>query len=266
MLVFVKLGGSLITNKKKMSTARREVIGKLLLQIAFARFDDPDLQIILGHGSGSFGHVPAKRWGTRQGVFNREQWNGFLEVWREAEKLNHIFMDECWEVDLPTISCAPHASVVASGGKAAGWDLRPVRMALDAGLIPVVYGDVIFDEKIGGTILSTEDLFHYLALELKPRRVLLAGIEPGVWRDYPDCTSIIEIITPSNIDQLGGSLTGSAATDVTGGMASKVQDSLDLVQQIPGLEVVIFSGEQPNLLRKVLLGESAGTVIKAEME
>jgi isopentenyl phosphate kinase len=59
-------------------------------------------------------------------------------------------------------------------------------------------------------------------------------------------------------------LSGSAATDVTGGMASKVFQSLALVEAIPGLEVLIFSGEQEREVREVLKGESRGTAIRAK--
>jgi isopentenyl phosphate kinase len=262
MLTFLKLGGSLITDKMQPHTPRHEVIHRLAKEIALAKKEAEGLEILLGHGSGSFGHVPAKRWGTRQGVHSPEQWQGFLEVWREAEALNRIIMDALEDAGLLAISCAPHASVISREGKVVGWDLRPISMALEAGLIPVVYGDVIFDDKIGGTILSTEDLFNYLAVALQPGRILLAGIEPGVWSDYPVCSQLIETITPINLVDVENTLTGSAATDVTGGMASKVRESLDLAQKLPGLEAVIFSGEKPDLLRKVLLGEIAGTLIK----
>lgn len=40
--------------------------------------------------------------------------------------------------------------------------------ALDAGIVPVVHGDVAFDEELGGTIASTEDIFAFLAKEMAP--------------------------------------------------------------------------------------------------
>ncbi len=102
--------------------------------------------------------------------------------------------------------------------------LPPSRQALENGLLPVVHGDVAFDSVRGGTIVSTEDIFKYLAVQLHPKRVLIAGIEAGVWADYPACTRIIERITPDNLDEILPALGGSAATDVTGGMASKVKE------------------------------------------
>jgi len=83
-LQFLKLGGSLITEKDRPHTARLQVIRRLASEIARARRDDPALRLVLGHGSGSFGHVPAQKYGTRGGVRTPEEWGGFVQVWREA--------------------------------------------------------------------------------------------------------------------------------------------------------------------------------------
>jgi isopentenyl phosphate kinase len=47
--------------------------------------------------------------------------------------------------------------------------------------------------------------------------------------------------------------------DVTGGMQAKVNGMLALVEQVPGLEVLIFSGEKPGNIRRVLQGTTPGT-------
>ena len=138
--------------------------------------------------------------------------------------------------------------MIAAGGQAAAWDLSLLDAALEAGLLPVVYGDVVFDHTLGGTILSTEDLFTHLVPRLRPTRILLAGLEAGVWADYPACTSLVPEITPANYAQLATALGGSHATDVTGGMASKVRLALDWAQSVPGLEVCIFSASAPGSL------------------
>ncbi len=78
--IFLKLGGSLITDKTKVEHARQSVIRRLAREIKAAREARPDLHIGLGHGSGSFGHVAAKKHGTRQGVKDRSGWLGYAEV------------------------------------------------------------------------------------------------------------------------------------------------------------------------------------------
>lgn len=262
-LQFLKLGGSLITDKNRPHTLRPRVLARLAEEIAAARVTDPSLRLVVGHGSGSFGHIPAKKHSTRQGVDTREGWQGFVEVWRQASALYRLVMEALSEAGLPAIGFSPSASVTADDGQVVTWNLEPLRAALDANLIPVIHGDVVFDTTRGGTILSTEDLFAHLARHLRPRRILLAGVEDGVWADYPICKKLIPEITPANLPGVVASLGGSTATDVTGGMASKVRQSLTLTQEIPGLEVLIFSGDIPGLVQKALLGESVGTILRS---
>ena len=53
---FLKLGGSLITDKSRPQTARLDVLERLASEIAQAYHKHPDLSLVIGHGSGSFGH------------------------------------------------------------------------------------------------------------------------------------------------------------------------------------------------------------------
>lgn len=261
-LQFLKLGGSLITDKARPQTPRPATLARLADEIAAARRSDPRLRLLLGHGSGSFGHVPARRYGTRQGVHTEDEWRGFVEVGRAAAALNHLVLEALWAAGLPALPFSPLAGVTAEDGQAAAWDLAPLNAALAAGLLPVVYGDVIFDRRRGGTILSTEDLFEYLAPRLRPERVLLAGIEAGVWADFPACTQLIPEITGENMEIHRAALGGSAVVDVTGGMAEKVHISLRLARSSPGLQARIFSGEQPGAIAAALRGEALGTLVR----
>ena len=260
-LLLLKLGGSLITDKTKPRTARLDVIARLAMEIKAAKTTSRNLKVVIGHGSGSFGHVPAKQYGTRQGVDSAEGWRGFAEVWYEAAALNRIVMGALHHADLPAIAFPPSCAVSTRDGQVADWNLAPLISALEAGLLPVVFGDVVFDQVRGGTILSTEDLFTYLAQRLLPRRILLAGIDPGVWEDFPVCRQLVSEINPENWETFATALGDSAATDVTGGMRAKVRAMMDLVQAIPGLEVTIFGGDQSGNLGAALQGEPLGTRI-----
>jgi isopentenyl phosphate kinase len=260
-LVFLKLGGSLITVKNQPGTPRLGVLERLASEIAEARCQDPHLRLLLGHGSGSFGHIPASLYKTRQGVNTEAGWQGFVEVWRQAAELNQLVMSALARVNLPALVFPASAAVSARAGKIENWNLEPLHSALSNGLIPVVYGDAVFDLSLGGTILSTEELFSYLAPRLKPTQLLFAGLEPAVWADYPSNTMPLAEITPSNFPQISDSLRSSAATDVTGGMLGKVRQILLLHEELPNLQAAIFSGETPGNIRQALLGASLGTLV-----
>lgn len=273
-LAFLKLGGSLITDKMKPYTPLLNVMDDLALQIATSLQTQPNLRLLIGHGAGSFGHVAASEYKTRDGypqpspLIHRERdkteenyWKGFSEVWYQASTLNRYVMEALHKVGLRTIALPPSAGVIASDGRVAVWETTPIRMALAAGIVPVIFGDVVFDEVRGGTILSTENLFTFLVKALHPDRVLLAGIEEAVWEDFPERTRPIEQITPETFESIRQNVGGSAAADVTGGMEAKVREMLELIQENPGLKIQIFSGTQPGNLVRALLGDKLGTEI-----
>ncbi len=257
--IFLKLGGSLITDKTGVAEVRTEVLLRLATEIAAVWQAQPQLRLLMGHGSGSFGHVAAARHDTRHGVQTTAQWHGFTEVASAAATLNRLVVQALHAAGLPAFSVPPSASAHCQDGQITFMAVEPVRQALDAHLLPVVYGDVAFDSMRGGTIVSTEEVMGYLAAYLQPRWFLLAGDVPGVldWQG-----EVVPWITPANFAGIQTALGGSRGTDVTGGMAGKVQAMLDLVQQAPGLSVRIFSGLTPGLLPAALQGqEHEGTVI-----
>jgi isopentenyl phosphate kinase len=276
-LVLLKLGGSLITDKTQPYTPRLDVMEDLALQIQSALQANPTLRLVVGHGAGSFGHVPASEYRTRDGLppratplAHRERdetennyWKGFAEVWFQASTLNWFVTQALHKAGVRTLSVSPASSVIASQGHVAMWELTPLQMALAVGIVPLIHGDVVFDEIRGGTILSTEDLFGYLTHALRPDRILLAGLEEGVWADFPARTRKIERITPASFEEVRAGVGKAAGADVTGGMESKVRQMLELVQKSPGLSVQVFSGAGPGNLLRALGGERVGTLITA---
>jgi isopentenyl phosphate kinase len=258
MLIFLKLGGSLITDKHTPRSPRLQALTRLMAEVAAARAARPDLQLVLGHGSGSFGHVEARRFGTRQGVRTLEEWHGFAEVQAVAGLLNRLVVDAARSAGVPVINLPPSASAVCRDGVIESMAVTQVQVALEQALVPLVFGDVAVDDERGGTVVSTEDVFAYLARALRPAQVLLAGRDNGVLSHYPDGAIVPHILPDEQLAALGG----SHAVDVTGGMASKVRAMQALAAAVPGLTVRIFSGELPGLVRATLLGEAQpGTVI-----
>lgn len=251
-LLFLKLGGSLLTDKTAVETLRPDVLARAAGEIAAACAAHPDLALVLGHGSGSFGHVAAAEHGTRQGVKTPQQWRGFAQVGAVAARLNAHVLEALRAAGVPALRLPPSASARCEDGRLVQMATQPVMAALDAGLVPLVYGDVAFDAVRGGTIVSTEEVLSYLAaaLPIRPSWLLLAGETAGVLDAEQ---SVIPAITPDNLAEAAAALGGSHGADVTGGMASKVRGMLDLAEELPGLQIRIFSGREPGHVRQVLL-------------
>lgn len=261
-MIFLKLGGSLITDKLGVEAVRQEALAGAADGIATALTARPDLRLVLGHGSGSFGHVAASRHGTRSGVRNAAQWHGFAEVSAAAARLNALVREALLAAGIPAVTLQPSASAVCVDGRITALAFWPVQHALAAGLIPLVYGDVAFDSALGGTIISTEEVLIHLAEKLNPTWLLLAGETAGV---LDGNGGVIPLITPVGFEQVRESLGGSAGTDVTGGMASKVAGMLELVESQTTLSIRIFSGKIPANLTAALVDPASvsfGTVIR----
>jgi isopentenyl phosphate kinase len=258
--VFLKLGGSLITDKSSPYTPRLEVIRRLAEEVREALEARPDLEMVIGHGSGSFGHAAAAPYGTRQGVRTPREWRGYAEVAAAAARLNRIVTDLFLEAGVPVLSVQPSASAGCRDGELVHLETAPILAALAHGLVPLIYGDVALDETRGGTIVSTEDLFVYLTPILSPQRILLTTRVAGVLDDEG---RVIPAISPADLPALQPSLRGAGGTDVTGGMANKVERMASLVERYPNLTVQIFSGETPGTLLSALLSasETPGTRI-----
>jgi isopentenyl phosphate kinase len=263
--IFLKLGGSLITDKTRIEHAHQAVIRRLAREVKAAREARPDLQLVLGHGSGSFGHVAAKKHGTRDGVQDRSGWLGYAEVAAAAARLNQIVTDVFVAEGVPVVSVPPSASARCEDGQLFYLDTFAVRTLLENGLVPLVQGDVALDTVRGATIVSTEDVFIYLVREFQPSHILLAGEVAGVFENAAMPSAIIPVITPGNVAQYAAALGGSHGTDVTGGMIGKVNQMLSVVQHHPRIEVRIFSGVPRGNVQRLLIDPDApiGTAIRA---
>lgn len=261
--MFLKLGGSLITDKTRAFTVHHKIIARLADEVRQALDTSPELQLLIGHGSGSFAHWVAKPYGTRQGVETPTQWRGYAEVATAAARLNRIVTDAFCEAGVPVLSVQPSASARCHDGVIEYLDTRPLHVALRRRLVPLVHGDVALDAVRGGTIISTEDIFLFLAEELRPARVLLLGEVKGV---LDQNGNVISRITPLDLPGLRGTLSGAAGVDVTGGMIDKVTRMAKLVQQHPKISVHIFTGDEPGLLTRALLDPDlhTGTHITAQ--
>lgn len=240
-LILVKLGGSVITDKSKPYTARIDTIQKLAKKIK--SFKNKNTDLIIGHGQGSYAHIPASKYQTHLGIVNSKSIFGFAEVSEMAKRPNTILTQEFLKLKIPVISFSPVSFVFTNETKLNKFLINPISRSLEIGLIPVIYGDVILDKsKRGFCIYSGEKTLDILATKLskKYKRIMIIYYTDtnGV---YDDKGKTIPLITTKNFKEIKKYLTGSGNTDVTGGMIHKVEESLKLVQKLDA-EVYITNG------------------------
>jgi len=250
-LILIKLGGSVITDKGKEFVAREENIVRLAKEIGKARkkFDG---KIIVGHGAGSFAHTPASIYGTKQGIINKKSLFGMSVVEEAARWLNGIVIKKFVSQSLPVFSFSPASFLISDGLRYSKSYIDPIKEALQIGIIPVVYGDVILDKVCGCTIFSTEKILSILAQGLMGEykiRIIYATDTDGV---YDEKGNTIEKITHANYEVIKKSILGATTTDVTGGMLHKVEESLKLSKKT-GIETLVINGSVPGMLKKAIL-------------
>jgi isopentenyl phosphate kinase len=258
-LIYLKLGGSLITDKRQAETPRLDVLDRLAQEIRSARAARPDLRLVIGHGSGSFGHVVGRKYGTRQGVDSAQGWYGFAATGDAAARLNRLVAGALLAAGLPAWSIQPGACLRARDGRLCAESATALAgtlsAALERGVIPVVFGDVVLDDVRGGTIASTEEIFEALLAHLPAGHMVLAGEVDGVFTADPQLDAAarpIPTITPADLAGLADQLGSSHGVDVTGGMVAKVAQSVALVQGHPGLAITLCSGLLPGQVHRAL--------------
>jgi len=269
-LVFLKLGGSLLGDKRNPRSFRRKTVTRIAGEIRRALIAAPGMQLLLGHGGGGAAHHPARQYRTREGLPGGGGWKGFAETRRGVLEMNRRVLDAFAAAGLRPVLVPPVGGLIAEDGRIRRWPCEVLVHPIEGGQIPLIHGDVVMDRKRGFTIVSTEDLFLFLAGRLRPSRVILACDVEGVYSTVPlgrEKARIIDVITPSNIAGIRRRLCGrngrSRGVDVTGGMAAKVDRLVALVRRHPGIETRIVSGLKPGVIRAALFGEPAGTAIIA---
>ncbi|MFH0973666.1 MAG: isopentenyl phosphate kinase [Candidatus Micrarchaeota archaeon] len=265
-IVFLKLGGSLITDKTRPFTTRPTVISRLSREIAEAR-KTKHFELVIGNGGGSFPHGPAHKFQTHRGFLGPQSVRGFAEVQDAAARLNRIVVNALLAAGVNACSIHPSAGAIARESRIVKWDLTPLKKILELGLVPCVYGDVAIDEKQGMTILPTEEIFAFLAEELKPNRIVIAGEVDGVFAGNPNenpSAPLIPEINKKNYADVKTFLGGSrAADDVTGGMLGKINKLREIAALSRASEIIVVNGLATGRVRDALLGKNVvGTVIK----
>lgn len=251
--VLIKLGGSLITDKARVERYRAGVVQRVAVELASAR---GRTRWILGHGAGSFGHAAAARHGIGAGALPRSAAPGISETQDRTAALHRRVVTDLRRAGLAPYSIAPGSVAVATAGKITSFRIDAVRQAIEAGLLPVLHGDVVTDRRWRAAICSTENALLAVAgrwpAGLGPiREALWLGDTEGV---YDAAGATIPKITPRTAPGLLDAVSGASATDVTGGMSHRVATALALARL--GIPSRILDGRVPGRIATVLAGRA----------
>jgi len=254
-MYIIKLGGSVITDKSKKQSFKKNIVDKLSAGIKKSK-----KEVILIHGAGSYGHILAKKHGLDQGYKNLKQIQGFANTHTSVKKLNTLVLNSLQENNIPAVSISPHSIMKLNDHKPIKMDYDIFSDYLKQGFTPVTFGDVVLDKKLGFSICSGDLLIQILAEYFKPEKAIFVIDEDGLYTSNPKTdknAEFIETITLDKLKQLSTSLDKHA--DVTGGMKGKIETIKNIANL--GVDTVLLNGNKPDRLYKVLVGEKTKSTI-----
>jgi isopentenyl phosphate kinase len=260
-LIIIKLGGSVITDKSKPFCAKEKVIQRLANEILTAQKKFKG-NLLITHGSGSFGHTVASKYKTHKGLINKKSLEGAVLTSEAAIEINRIVMGNLVKSGLKVKTFAPASFIFAENNNPSKTFSEPIVQALLTGLNPVIYGDVVTDKKMGFCIFSAEKVIGTLIKGLNKyfgiEKIIFCTDTDGV---YDSRGITIPRITQKNITKYEKEIGGSKSADITGGMLHKVKQSLELGSKY-GVETLIINGKRKGYLTDAIVGGKVqGTTI-----
>ena len=258
-MVFVKFGGSSITNPQKPLVAEKEVIKRLFREVTEARLLR-DFDVIIGHGSGSFGHIPSKKYKlNEEGLKNSESLLGSTITEQEVAQLHMIVMEVALKENIPVFSFSPHTLGMATNLKFHIAYEDHIKNAIRFGFIPVMYGDIVIDSERGVADISTEEVLKALSFKIRPDVVVISTDVDGLFSRNPKTnkdTKLIKLVDSNNIEDALACADSSTKVDSTGGMKTKVLSLFETVKAT-GAVGYITNANRTGALKDVLLGKDA---------
>jgi isopentenyl phosphate kinase len=262
-LVIIKLGGSVITDKKSdVPKVNYNILNRLAEEIAEA-YQKMNSSLIIIHGAGSYGHQIVKKTGINKGIEREEQLIAFAETQRLQNELNSIVTKVFIEQNLPAIPIQASSSTIMENCKLLEMNTSVIKGLLEIKMIPVLYGVPAYDINKKCSILSGDEIAPYLASQLGAKKIIHGTNVEGIFTDDPNINKeakLIPLITKENFEEVKKALSGSACIDVTGGMLNKVIKVLDVAKK--GIEVQFVNALVEGNIKKALLGEKIGTLVR----
>ena len=261
-MIILKLGGSVLTKKdSNYAEVNYENLNRIATEIhnAFLVKDsNQDLSdgLIIVLGAGSFGHPLAKKYKIGKS-FPAEEYPekriGFSKTQNSVKKLNTIVCKCLIDKEIPCVSIQPSSFITTNNKRIKTFNLDLIAKYLDEGFVPIIYGDVVLDDKLKIAVLSGDQIIQYIAKNLKTKEIseIILGTDvDGVFTKNPkkhkDAKLIEKVSSLEDIEVLES----TTNIDVTGGMIGKIKELLKLADL--GIESKIINANKERLIYNAL--------------
>ena len=239
----LKLGGSAITEKEGYMKANEKAIAALAAMVARV-WKSGAKDMVIVHGAGSFGHALVLKYGINNGVRTMEQQRGCRKTQEACAYLSSLVVGALAKEGGPAVSIAPHYITGSKHRRIETFNQSPVVECLTEGRLPVLYGDMVMDSKLGFSVCSGDQIASYLAKWAD--RVVMASNVDGIFADG----KLVPKITRANFAKIKKHLSGSKTPDVTGGMAGKIAELMKVKAPC-----YVVNASKPERVSALLLGK-----------
>ena len=245
-MLLIKLGGSIITNKEKPLSSRKNTINKIVHSLRKVNED-----MVVVHGGGSYGHYWSVKYDmhTKPSNYNIR---GVSIVKNSMLELNKIILDSFLRYRLNPY-CIPPSDFMM-GTKPITKKIKEIEKIAKSGLIPITFGDALWYADKKSYILSGDQIMSILARVLKPRLSIFILNEDGLYSNLKS-KKLINEFKNEKISIKKDTM------DVTGGMTRKVSEATKISKM--GLKVFFVNGNKPDRIVKAIKGNKfEGTLFR----
>ena len=247
-VIILKLGGSIITNKRNENSIKWDTLRRLGEEIRKAYTHiSTDARLIIVHGGGSFGHPLAIKYKKTKGRYDSE---AFITIRENMNTLASIVSLLYINLGLPITHFQSSSLFLLDNGRIVKAYIEPIENSLRKNIIPLLYGDIAIDLTRGFEILSGDSIVAFLANYFNTIKVLYATDVSGIYSEDPKINSTAKRIEKILIlkNRRSGEYKISLefkdrtrlSADVTGGIYRKL---LDLAQySSKSITAYIFNG------------------------
>lgn len=258
-ILVLKLGGSLLTDKSTPYKLKEDNLEAIASEIKECIDLELIKSLVLVHGVGSFGHPPVLEYKLHKGFKSKDQLismsktQQIVNVFRKT--IATTFLEEGVPINLM------HASSMVVGDKMviSDYTFESLKGFLSLGMIPLIGGDMMYDESMGFSVCSGDQIAVVLSRVLPTKQLIFATDVPGVFDKDPksgENAQLLNEININEIEQLLSKTNKTTKTDASGKMQGKLISLTSIKDRIQeGLEVAIFSMDEKGTLINYLKGE-----------
>ncbi|MNJ42125.1 Amino acid kinase family protein [compost metagenome] len=258
----VKIGGSVTTVKRGSYQFNDAAISSIASTLVSCR-EDLALPLILVFGGGSFGNVAPVEHGLVS-IGRVEQPPKLAMMTVTMFGMLSRIAERLLAYGVPVYPLQTSALVVK---RLDGMyiDARALCCAMSEGYIPLLSGDMVFSERGGYQLVSSDDILPLLSRALTVERALYYTDVEGIYDPDDPCKKVIPVVHGGNAEWVKGMSGLSSVHDLTGGMAQKFKQLRALA--ISGVEAEVLSFRHfPVLADSLRAVVQHGTIFKSGSE